>query len=169
MQKERTKMCPSCDGCVSLNETTCPYCRSNLLEENVDERSTPIKEKSKPLSYEESLSSLYPPPYKPKVINSNTLKFEKDPKEDYAHLDDDDDDPEDEDINNKDHVNSKNALIPTVLFWLGVNMFIFSLILIIFSKEGSLHLRFSSKYWFVYSIIALPFLFFGFKSLKDLD
>lgn len=62
--RKRMKMCASCDGMVDLDVIVCPYCGADFAK-NTQETA---KQKTPPL--EETLSALYPPPYKPKSFGS---------------------------------------------------------------------------------------------------
>jgi len=169
MQNQRTKMCPNCEGNVALEVSMCPYCGGSVFEQNENLSSQKSADDVKTLSYEETLASLYPPPYKPKVIETNSSmeneeNYVEEPKPIQKGY-------EQEEVHEEEVEEEveQNALIPTVLFWFGVNAFIFSILLLVFSKDGVLYLKWNSSYWFLYSLIALPFLFFGFKGLKNLD
>lgn len=156
MGNERTKMCPICNGTVAMQVSICPYCASNLYEThetNADQKSS---DDVKSLSYEETLTSLYPPPYKPKAIDTSTSIEE-------------DQEPESEKEETNQILDEKRALMPTILFWAGINILLFSLLLLVFSEGQYLHLHLRATYWFLYAIVSLPLLYFGFKGLQKLD
>jgi len=153
-QPQRTKMCPNCEGDVGMEMSICPYCGSSVFNKNEKLANQKVSDDVKTLSYEETLASLYPPPYKPKVIDTPT-SYEK------------------EETNNETEKeefqeNEKASLVPTVLFWIGVNVLVFSLILFFFSKDGFLYFKWNASFWYLYSLISFPFLYFGFKGLKNL-
>ena len=50
------------------------------------------------------------------------------------------------------------------LLSVGVQLFIFSLLLVFFSDGGALLLRWSSRFWFLYLFASLPLLLFGYRS-----
>jgi len=154
MENERTKMCPICNGTVAIDVSLCPYCATNLYETLETSNDQKTSEDVKSLSYEETLASLYPPPYKPKVIETNS--FENDADQNIEE-------------NSQDVIEEKSALIPTILFWTGVNLFLFSLILLFFANGAYLHLQIRATYWFLYAICALPFIYLGFVGLQKLD
>ncbi|NGX34525.1 MAG: hypothetical protein K1060chlam1_00878 [Candidatus Anoxychlamydiales bacterium] len=163
MQKELTKMCPSCDGSVAMDAVYCPYCGSDIFEKSESLANQKTSDDVKSLSYEETLSSLYPPPYKPKAIQSATAKY-------YEENSDVDEESQEENEGDSSPLKKEsNALIPTALFWLGINIFVFSILLLVFSQNGVLYLKWNAKFWFLYSIISIPLLYFGFKGLKNLD
>ncbi len=151
-QNQRTKMCPNCEGNVAMEVSICPYCGSSIFTKN--ENNPKTNDNVKSLSYEETLASLYPPPYKPKVVEtSDSLEKEEESKV----------------VEGKEVEEfGKNSLLPTILFWIGVNLVVFSLILLFFSKNGFLLLKWNSNYWYLYSLISLPLLYFGFKGLNNL-
>ncbi|HEU64134.1 MAG: hypothetical protein KR126chlam4_00037 [Candidatus Anoxychlamydiales bacterium] len=166
MQEELTKMCPSCDGSISMDAIFCPYCGSNVFEKNEDLPDKKTEDDVKSLSYEETLSSLYPPPYKPKAIQTATSKYYEEENDVEKDEDENQEKLEKKNISEK---NEKNALIPTALFWLGINILVFSVLLLVFSQNGVLYLKWNAKFWFLYSIISIPLVYFGFKGLKNLD
>ena len=154
-QNQRTKMCPNCEGNVAMEVSICPYCGSSIFNQNRNLSNKKSSDNVKSLSYEETLASLYPPPYRTKVIESpDSLEPEEDNKQ----------------IEPQEQVQEfeKNSLFPTILFWIGINLLVFSLILLFFSKDGFLNLKWNSTYWYLYSLIAVPLLYFGFKGLQNL-
>jgi hypothetical protein len=153
-QNQRTKMCPNCEGNVALEESICPYCGSSVFNKNENLAKQKSSDDIKTLSYEETLASLYPPPYKPKVIEASYEKEEE---------------IEEKDKKEQIEESEKNALLPTILLWLGVNALVFSVILLLFSQNGVLYLKWNANYWYLYSLISLPFLYFGFKGINNLS
>ena len=159
MQNERTKMCPSCHGNAPLHVDICPYCANSFFEKNETISNENIsQDNSSTLSYEETLTSLYPPPYKPKVIPTSTTT-----NNDAVYDEETGIQHETQQVNESDEEvleeREKNSLIPIVLFWLGVNILVFSIILIVFSADGVLYLKWNTKYWFLYSLISIPLIY----------
>ncbi|NGX55921.1 MAG: hypothetical protein K1060chlam5_00155 [Candidatus Anoxychlamydiales bacterium] len=177
--KELTKLCPNCDGCVALEVTICPYCGSSIFKVNDNKTSTSGENDVKSLSAKETLDSLYPPPYSPRSFDApiereppiekkeekNINNFIEKPKSEEILKQTEEKQEGEEEEYEEDY---KSVLLPTILFFLGVNVLIFSIILIAFSRNGALSLEFSSKYWFVYSLFAVPLVFFGYRKLSDL-
>ena len=151
-QNERTKLCPNCDGSITFDASICPFCGSSIIQKN-DYQINP-EEDVKSLSPEETLQSLYPPPYRTKAIDASVK--EKEIEEETQE--------EEEEIQE-----NRSALLPTILFWMGINILVFSIILFIFSEDGALHLKWSSKFWFLYLIFSFPLLYLGYRGLKDVD
>jgi hypothetical protein len=156
MANQRTKLCSNCEGRVELDTTICPFCGSNVSQ--MDDGLHNQKADENSLSYEDTLSSLYPPPYKPKAIDTNinisTNNFDKTIKEDG--------------VSENEEEKSSNSLVTTISFLIGVNILTFSLFLAIFSQDGYLSLEFKSSFWFIYSLISIPLLYIGYKGLKEI-
>ncbi len=167
MQKQLTKMCPSCEGNIAMDATFCSYCGNNVYEKNDTLANQKVQEDIKSLSYEETLTSLYPPPYRPKAIQTTTCKESEDFIE--SEVDEKSENNNEKSFKDASSVKEKSALIPTTLFWLGVNILVFSILLLVFSQNGVLYLKWNAKFWFLYSIISIPLLYFGFKGLKNID
>lgn len=62
---------------------------------------------------------------------------------------------------------SSNLSMPIILS--GTLLIVFGLFLLIFSDDGYLTLRWDASFWFVYLVIGLPLLAFGWKLLKKED
>jgi hypothetical protein len=168
--KDLTKLCPNCDGSVAMDVTICPYCGSSVFEINENNVQSKSDDSVKSLSAKETLDSLYPPPYRPRSydapIEKEPIKEEKiilNKKQTEAETQEEEE--EEEEYEEEDY---KSSLLPTILFYLGINILFFSILLLIFSKEGFLNLKFNSKYWYGYLIAALPLVLFGYRKLRDL-
>ena len=135
--KSPKKQCTQCEGEVHAYELQCPFCGAELLEESVFET---------------------PPPYTPSDEEEFGLP-ENEAQEEEAEEEWESDPVEAGDVSNP--VLTLFLLIPgSVLFILGLALFLFS-------SEGKLVFEFSSKYWFLYLLLAWPMLFWGFRSLKS--
>jgi hypothetical protein len=163
--QDLTKLCPNCDGSVSRDVSICPYCGSSVFQVNEGGLQTNNEDNVKSLSAKETLDSLYPPPYRPRSYDA---PIEKEPiREEKINISDQNEEVEEEEEEEYEE-DYKSSLLPTIFFYLGVNVLVFSILLLIFSKEGFLNLKFSSKYWYGYLIAALPLIFFGYKKIRDL-
>ncbi len=122
------------------------------------------------LSSQESLSSLYPPPYSNrnfshmKIDNKDTnskFKMSQAPAENpFAKIS----------ANAKtesQEAEEKSGFFSIILALLGSNLLTLGLMLAFFSDGGFLRLEWSSKYWFVYCLIALPMVYAGLKQAKE--
>jgi hypothetical protein len=141
------KLCGNCDGMVDLEVIICPYCGgdvSEIAEEFIEKE----EQGRKQLSLNETLSSLYPPPYEPKVFEEEAT-YKKEEEEKYEEKE-------------------KSFIFPFLIFSLGVNFSLFGLFLIFFSKNGELFLRWNTSFWFLYVILGVGLVFIGNRFLpKD--
>lgn len=60
------------------------------------------------------------------------------------------------------------VFVPTVLFTLGVQLCVFSLLMLLFSHKGVVILKWDARFWFFYLFASIPFLVFGYKALSKL-
>lgn len=147
-QRKKMKMCGSCDAMVDLEVIICPYCGGDVSEVSEDpyKEEGYVKDGKRELSLDETMTSLYPPPYSMEEVE--------------------------EEAKEKVEVSKKSSIIlPFIMFSLGVNLLFFAIFLLSFSKDGEIFLRWNTSYWFIYVILGLPLLFFGnrflTKVLKD--
>lgn len=151
--KPKVKLCWNCEGRVSLRDENCPYCAVYLHpESNVEDE-------------DEDDESPHTPPYRMISIQEE----EEIPKAPYAQ----------EVIPSKE-ISSiipaselKRNLMPLVLLLFGSVFLLFGFILLLFSQDGILTLRWNANIWYVYEILAIPLLYFGWRCLEhmkeDLD
>lgn len=176
--EERQKMCLNCDGRIPLDAQTCIYCGNDVSKQTAETPKSLFDQQS----LQDSVSSLYTPPYsvkKPTTPESPTkqpiknLKKEESfsassalyPKTSYKEEQKIEAEKESQPVN--------STVLSTVLsilaLALGADLFIFGLIQKIFSQDGVLILRISGNHWFFYILFALPLLFFGYKFSKKLN
>lgn len=175
--KDRQKMCTNCDGRIPFDAAVCPYCAC--------EQATAVAPGSsaKELhhqSLQDSLTSIYAPPYAGK---SAGLMTSAGPKKEVPNFSNPE--PLKEPMAEKRFNNTSAALgIPTIpvesnedqhvdegrsSFWpilllsIGGNLLTLGLLQLFFSDNGFLRLEWDSSYWFAYCLGALPLFFFGFK------
>ena len=60
--KKRQKLCQNCEGEIDVDVIVCPFCAADLREERPEQKVSPISVRN--LSDNETMKSLYPPPYK---------------------------------------------------------------------------------------------------------
>ncbi len=156
---ERQKMCTSCEGRIAIDALVCPYCAA-------DQGSA-----SQHQSIQQSLSSLYPPPYAakntgPKSVHSKPQepmpekRFQQTTSSGIPniHLDQ----------STEQQAEDKSSFWPLLLLSIGANLLVIGLLQLFFSNEGLLTLEWDSSYWFVYCLGALPLCYFGYKKAKGL-
>lgn len=176
-QKERQKLCISCDGRIPLESTSCPYCAVEQAKAGHE------AERFREQSLHDSLTSLYTPPYSAqKATSLHGLDDKKGQPfmKQADHFKDMSDkrfqstaplgvpsiplqDPSEAEQNM-----DKSSFWPLLLLSIGANLLMLGLLQLFFSDNGFLKLEWDSSYWFAYCLIALPLLFLGFKKASTL-
>lgn len=169
--EDSQKICVSCEGRIPLNADTCRYCGTN---QNMNE-SAPLFQNQ---SLEDSLTSLYTPPYQGKRPNFEKVQsHQMELDEALAHEESGYKgvaksrfaDPFSKVAGeNEDEERRPSALWPTILLVAGSNFFLLGLMQLFFSKNGWLRLEWDASHWFFYWLLSAPLLFFGVKRLKNL-
>ena len=161
---ERQKMCTTCEGRIPLDANLCPYCGA--------EQGTSGQIYLQHKSIQESLTSLYPPPYSAKNANSmkeHPIKMSPPESEKKFHPKSLTTNPSIP-IDNADEQNAieeKTSFWPLLLLSIGANMLLLGLLQLFFSDNGFLTLQWDSQYWFIYCLVALPLLYLGFKKVNS--
>lgn len=171
MDKERQKMCNSCDGRIPVEALHCPYCAteqsSNAFEKNY------LHQKA----LQDSLLSFYPPPYslkknppiKQDEQKSATvlLKTPKEPvlEKKFVSASSSSVFPKIEEKAEKEYQEDKNSFWPILLLSISANLFIVGILQLLFSDEGYLRLEWNSHYWFFYCLASLPLFLIGYKKI----
>ena len=175
---EKEKICISCEGRIPIHIQICPFCASDQSGPRIQNSfQTPIFQNQ---SLEDSLTSLYTPPYqgkRPQFGQIQDTPYEM-PYE-TPHMDDEER-PHYKEVTKTEQVDplfgatvdeeptEKSSLLPTLLLIGGVNIFILGLMQLFFSKNGVLRLEWNATYWFFYCLLASPLLYFGYKKFKEL-
>lgn len=164
--KERHKICGSCDGRIPIDAQLCPYCTADQSFSSGSNSSLSNHHRS----LQQSLSAPYTPPYQAKQPGSvppkesfQDKKFVQPPSllnPTSIPV------PPNEEVENQV---AKNVFWPVLLLSIGANLLILGLLQLFFSDQGILRLEWESRYWFIYCLIALPFVFLGLKKTKLLD
>ena len=141
--KKRQKLCYNCEGEIDLDVIVCPFCAADLREEKPTLRS-PMQQMS---------SSLYPSPYPVR---------EEEPRE--AAL------PPRQEAEAPVEAEEKSSGVvgSILLFSIGATLFLLGLLLVLFSHNGSVTLKWDARLWFLYLFASIPFLVFGYRSISKL-
>ncbi len=136
--KKRQKLCSNCEGDIDLDVIVCPYCAADLREERPERAMS---------------QSLYPPPYPIKTEKVELPAAEPDlsPKQE--------EEP-------KERITG--VLVPTLLFAAGSLLFLLGLLLLVFSQNGQVVLKWDARLWFLYLFASVPFLVFGYRAISKL-
>ncbi|MCH9630180.1 MAG: hypothetical protein S4CHLAM37_01740 [Chlamydiia bacterium] len=188
MQKKQ-KMCWNCDGNVSVEALYCPFCGSDLhSQEKAKEHammgsSTPSGQygQETPLDTQ-NLSSLYKPPYSPTHSGFGVPSYQETPQEPpmeeqsdeyyYPNAPDEPVYPREQPHVNTGYEEEEEVKKTDVGIWpllflaIGVNLLTLGLLLFFFADQGRVVLEWNSYFWFVYCILSIPLLMFGWKLLQ---
>jgi hypothetical protein len=154
--KPKKKLCWNCEGSTSFQDENCPYCGVYLSAMN--------------LSGQESNESLFSPPYR---MDEDKEEDQEVPVSPFAEKEDAEE-PTPEEIAPEEAVNMiyddgmKKNLLALILLLIGSAFMLFSIALLLFSKNGVLTLHWNGSYWFIYLILGIPMLFFGWKVLEGI-
>lgn len=159
MAKEKQRICTHCEGRISVEADTCLYCGMPLLAEGA---SGPVAQ--------ESVTSMYAPPYGQKSADYMKIESEFSPKfksptpqkdSSFAGL------SLPEKTAEEEAGGSKSGFIALLLSLLGSGLLILGLMQGLFSDEGFLRLEWNCRYWFLFCVLAMPMLYFGVKKSKE--
>lgn len=155
--RPKKKLCWNCEGNVSLKAEICPYCGVSVVGLPSEMSSetpvapyrlvNPSQESSIPISpyMEEDSESFEDLENEPKI------------EAEVEHRD------------GRDKDDTKKVVLVLALLLLGSVFLLFGFVLFLFSEQGYLTLHWHSGYWFVYLVLAIPLLFFGFRSLHTIQ
>jgi len=135
--KKRQKLCSNCEGDIDLDVIVCPYCAADLREGRKDP--SPMQQVSR---------GLYPSPYpiKEEAAQQTPSVQEEGPEEAKESL--------------------LVAIGPILLFALGSILLLLGLLLLFFSHDGVVMLKWDARLWFLYLFASVPFLVFGYRSIS---
>ncbi len=154
--KTKKKLCWNCEGNVSLQDETCPYCGVSLDispipgTNNVEEPPTPPYKLSSV-----SLDTIIPlAPYSTQASEEEAVK---------------EDAVVEEQTSPKDLTFQKMAAAISSLV-LGLVFVLFGIILVLFSNsQGIFTLSWHGSYWFLYILLGLPLLYIGWRITEGLN
>jgi hypothetical protein len=149
--KKRQKMCYNCEGEIDLDVIVCPFCAADLREEK-PEQQTPTYHHSVHLKNLNTQQSLYP---------SQQAQIKERVEEEVQEEEEPNPAVEEEEA-------PTNTILPIVLMTLGSQLFLFGLLILLFSKNGEMTLKWSAEFWWLYTLASLPFLIFGYKAINKL-
>ena len=149
----KKRLCWNCEGNVSVDAETCPFCGVSVVPASLD-----------------GTGNSFVPPYAAPSIHQNTevhrspysvaatpvpemgTREAKEAEEIEPSTDE-----------------FKKVVISVALLLGGSVFFLFGLALFLFSNNGIFSLHWNGAIWFVYTFMSLPMLFFGWKALMKLE
>jgi hypothetical protein len=173
---DKQKMCPHCEGRIAFEAEICPYCaQEQAVEKSSNSFQAPLFQNQ---SLQESLTSLYTPPYSGKrpVFSQNEKQQPILSKENSMYRNVTDEKFQDplQAISNAastsetEQKEGESSLWPTVFMVAASNFLILGLLQLFFSENGLLKLEWDGSYWFIYCLISLPLFYVGVKKMKSL-
>lgn len=182
--KEKEKLCIQCEGRIPLHTDICPYCAS---DQNSGRKSfhSPLFQHQ---SLQESLTSLYTPPYQGKVPQFDTtapgaaprthpepaaqepsFSYEKTAQyKDVTPLYSQEPSGSNETTEPEEPTETtKSSLWPSLCLTLGTFLFLMGFMQMAFGQNGILRMEWNAKYWFFYLFFSIPCFFAGVKQLKN--
>jgi hypothetical protein len=143
--KKRQKLCHNCEGEVDLDVIVCTFCAADLREEKPEQLKLRTAYSPRTYSNEQMSESLYP--HSQVERETAAPLIEKDES-------------------------SENSLGQTiggmVLLSVGIQLFLFSCFLLFCSNEGTLTLKWNSRFWVLYLFASLPLILFGSRIFSKL-
>lgn len=170
---ERQKMCSNCDGRISHEAVICPYCGTEQADPSMEKASQGTLFSNQ--SLQESLTSLYTPPYSQKnpaytveePIKKKAETFREAKMEKTFHT------PHttattmplhgSAEEGEENTSSAKSTLLPLLMLSLGGNLCVLGLLQFFFSSGGFLRLEWDASYWFIYCLLSLPLFYLGLK------
>jgi hypothetical protein len=159
--KTKKKICWNCEGNVAIDNEVCPYC-------GVHVNNTPIPgtgpQKNQDLAA----------PFKPTTTGSADKSPPKAPymlptQEDPVENKENTETPKiSEEENLSDFL--QESLLTLLALLIGGVLLIFGFILFFFSNsEGVFTLSWNGNYWFIYTLVSVPLLYIGWRSLSKIS
>lgn len=159
--KKRQKLCYNCEGEIDLDVIVCPFCAADLRVEKPEQMRAayhPFGSPGKSQNSETS-QSLYPPSYpatKGEMVHEEVVLSEETLPEAV----------EEEKITSD---KLSRVIRPTILFTLGIQLFLLGMFILLFSHRGVVILKWDGTFWFFYVLASFPLLYFGYRSLSKID
>lgn len=155
--KKRQKLCYHCEGEIDLDVIVCPFCAADLREEKPEQiksiyRSFGGVEK---IENHQTSESLYPSPF---PVRSDSVAEEILEEEKLVGF---------EEKAPSDKLSS--VICPTILFTLGIQLFVLGMFILLFSHRGIVLLKWDGTLWFLYVLASCPLLYFGYRALSKID
>lgn len=163
---DRQKMCVNCDGRVPFEAIICPYCSADLSRTpEVELRQDPLTRNQ---AIQDSLTSLYTPPYKGKRVEAPKIAAKEPRMTPPGHQQGGTAHTSGSLQNNEEQEKvGKDILFSILSLSLGSMLFIVGLLQIFLSDGGVLRLEWDTHHRFIYALASLPLLYFGYRKAEQ--
>ncbi len=122
--KKRQKLCHNCEGEIDIDVIVCPFCAADLREEKPEQRYSSYLAQSQEMNSKQTVQSLYPSTLseavEPEAVKEEAEKVEEEKE--------------------------SGVFMPTILFTLGVQLCVFSLLMLLFSHKGVVILKWDAQF-----------------------
>jgi len=153
---EKKKLCWNCEGSVLRSVSNCPYCGVYIYpeeeeEEDANSRSRPIDPPYKPQEFpkDQIPQAPYAQPMSAAAIHDATDSQERPLTQQTA--------------------NWKMIMAPLFFLLSGSVFFLFGFLMLLFSNNGLFTLQWNANYWYLYLLVSVPFLYFGWHTLESIQ
>ncbi len=176
---DKQKMCSNCDGRIPYDAQTCPYCAAEQAD--VEESNSFQAPLFKNQTLQESLASLYTPPYGgrgPAAPEAEEKPAPKKKKEAFKEVSQEKKSYTQPasfggtsipmNTMEEEEETGKSPLMPILALSVGANLLTLGLLQLLFSDGGFLRLEWNASYWFIYTLLSLPLFYFGYKKATKL-
>lgn len=182
-QVDRTKACWNCEADVGFEATYCPFCGTDLLTSSI-EKSTQNSKRDRKFAdqtLQESLASLYKPPYSVRNRQGFGIPDERE-ESSYIPTKLQKQDPpfqstyevQEEEApstipqggGDSEEAMRRGSVLPLLFLMIGAHLFMLGALLLFCSHHGKVVLEWSSRFWFLYCALGLPLIYFGSRLLK---
>ncbi len=148
-ETQKKKLCWNCEGRVSFTQENCPYCGVYLSPTTEgDGKDANLIPPYKMASVEEEVPAA---PYG-KTATTSTAAESVLPLTDEKPKDD-----------------IRTLIVTMAMLIMGSGLFLFAIVLMLFSEEGSFVLRWQSDNWYIYLMLSFPMLFLGWRYLQNIS
>ncbi len=165
---DRQKMCANCDGRVPFEAIVCPYCSADLAKAQEVEVQRDVGAKHQAI--QDSLTSLYTPPYQQKAAKEKKQEPQKTaytPRESRTPSLSQSVGTQDTALQDPAQAKTvKTILISILTLSIGSLLLILGVLQVFFAEEGMLRLEWDATHWFIYCLAALPLLYYGYRSAQ---
>lgn len=161
----RKRLCQFCEGSVAQDATFCPYCGNEL--DKIEAMPARPREEEHHKRLEDSLTSLYRPPYAapsstavPRYEETNPVQMNQ------IFQPDEHTTGEAKEDAPAQMTEADWGIWPLLFLLFGGTSLTLGLLLFFFSEEGKVVLEWNAHYWFLYCLAAIPLLMFGCRFLN---
>lgn len=152
----KQKLCWNCEARVDFGVESCPSCGVYLS-------TSPLLEQAAP-----DLVNNHSAPYQHVVVEEES-SIPESPYQ-FEDADNSEEPSSSEEAGDEEEVGSdywKAELVPMGLLFAGSIFSLFGLALLLFAEDGVLTLKWNGDYWYLYLLLGVPFLTFGWRALQQ--